>query len=316
MIKPMLASDADLKKLTFPCVIQPKIDGCRALNTDGVLTGRSLKKHRNPYVTDMYSNVLCAGFDGEMIVGNDPTKPALCRDTSSALSRMTGEPSTTWWLFDYITEQTQQMAYAARYSMLKDKVERLKDKHDSLCINSLRVVTSVYCADMRQLLDQEAIWLDAGYEGLIYRGIGVLHKQGRSTNREGGLLRIKRFAEAEAIVRFVTEGQENGNEAQENELGQTFRTSHQENMAANGQVGNLICEVLEDFIDDSGATLMKQRQVITVAAGCLDVRQRKYYFENQGDIVGQVIKFKFFPKGIKDKPRFPTFQSFRSEEDM
>ena len=31
-IKPQLAEDAILEKVKFPCIVQPKIDGVRALN--------------------------------------------------------------------------------------------------------------------------------------------------------------------------------------------------------------------------------------------------------------------------------------------
>ena len=40
--KPQLAEDAVLDKVIFPCLVQPKIDGVRAMNLEGTLTGRSL----------------------------------------------------------------------------------------------------------------------------------------------------------------------------------------------------------------------------------------------------------------------------------
>ena len=33
------------------------------------------------------------------------------------------------------------------------------------------------------------------------------------------------------------------------------------------------------------------------------------------ELVGHTIKFKTFPKGIKNKPRFPTFVSIRADSD-
>ena len=43
---------------------------------------------------------------------------------------------------------------------------------------------------------------------------------------------------------------------------------------------------------------------------------RKHYFENPGELVGKVVKFKSFMHGIKDLPRFPTFICLRDPEDM
>ena len=41
-MKPQLANDANLATLKYPLIVQPKIDGVRALNINGTLTGRSL----------------------------------------------------------------------------------------------------------------------------------------------------------------------------------------------------------------------------------------------------------------------------------
>ena len=45
--KPMLACNVDLDKIQYPVIIQPKIDGVRALVLNGQVVGRSLKPFRN-----------------------------------------------------------------------------------------------------------------------------------------------------------------------------------------------------------------------------------------------------------------------------
>ena len=67
-MKPMLARDWIESKVKFPCIIQPKIDGVRALCIDGKLVGRSLKPFANKYVTQMLSRPEFNGFDGEMFL--------------------------------------------------------------------------------------------------------------------------------------------------------------------------------------------------------------------------------------------------------
>lgn len=297
-MKPMLACDWDETKVKFPVIAQPKIDGVRGINFDGVLVGRSLKTHKNRYVTDFFSRTLFAGFDGELFFGYDSVAPDLCRKTTSVLNTIDMIENINWVVFDYITDETYDLPYLKRFETLRKFYTA-----NSAFMKNISIMPSIECASLEQLLEVEAVTTERGFEGLILRDPNGLYKQGRSTVREGGLLRIKRFAEDEAVVVEVTEGNHNENEAQINELGHTFRTSHKEFKVPNGLVGNLICKV-------------KSGELITVSPGKMTEELRRYYFENQSEIIGKIIKYKHFPKGVKDKPRFPTFQSFRMESDL
>lgn len=295
-MKPMLAHDYDESKVVFPCIIQPKIDGVRGLNMEGQFTGRSLKPPKNRWTVSLFSQPDLLGCDGEIAAGPD-NHPSLCRMTSSAVGTIEGEPTIVWHLFDLVRPDTIGLQYLARYQMLCDHIAKVCHKNWVLS-HRIAIVPMVHCADLAQLRLQDELWLAHGYEGTIIRGVLNAHKQGRSTIREGGLLRIKHFAEAEAVVCLVVEGNRNDNEAQINELGLSFRTSHKDNMEPNGMVGSLICQ---DVVT---------RKQITVSAGCLDASQRKHYFENKDEILHRKIIYKHFPKGVKDKPRFPTFKDF------
>lgn len=314
-MRPMLAEDYVEEKLVFPLGAQPKIDGVRGLNMLGKLTGRSLKAHKNRYTTAFYSHSSLIGLDGEL-AANSEIHPDLCRLTSSALGTIEGQPYTLWWLFDYITPQTILLGYQERYNLLVEKVRELYHTNN-LAWQHLRIVPMVICNSLEELLEQDDKWLEMGYEGTCIRKLDGLHKQGRSTVREMGLLRIKRFIESEALVMSIEEGETNNNEAQINELGKTFRSSHKENKVPDGMIGALICKALQDVKDaHSGRLLIEEGQEIKVSPGNMTHDFRTHYFKNQGQIIGKVIKYKFFPKGIKDKPRFPTFQTFRIESDL
>lgn len=315
MTKPMLATDWDEAKLRFPLIAQPKIDGVRGLNMHGGLTGRSLKLFKNRYTGRFYSQDFFKGFDGELAAAEE-THPDLCRLTTSAVGTIAGEPFTLWWLFDYITPETVSLPYLARYGKLEDTINELQLRPD--ChpwAGHLRLVPMKLIHTLEELLEYDAENLDCGYEGTIIRDPHGKHKQGRSTVREGGLLRIKQFTESEAEVLEIVQGESNQNEAQTNELGLQFRSSHQENMVPNGLVGSLTCRALAT-VEDRGRVVIQEGQVITVSPGNMPHDLRRYYFENQHELVKKIIKFKFFPKGIKDKPRFPTFVTIRAPEDM
>lgn len=304
LVKPHLASDWDPAKQKFPVVMLPKIDGVRGLNPSGQFLARSLKKHGNLFTSAFYSEPCLIGFDGEL-AAEDWVHPDLCRLTTSAISTHEGTPFTLWWIFDLVNEKTKDWGYWDRYKEAEATIERYqRDAMQPGCTGHLRIVPAVLVHDMEALEKQDAEWLDMGFEGSILRDPNGKHKNGRCTVREGAYLRIKRFIEEEAYVLEILEGQQNMNEAQENELGNTFRSSHQENMVPNGMVGAMKVRALKD-----GAEFI-------VGAGKMPHQDRKRFFEDQSLLLGKIIKYQHFPKGVKDKPRFPTFKTFRDKADM
>lgn len=302
--KPHLASDWNPDKQTFPVVMLPKVDGVRGVKPADQFLGRSLKKLGNLYTGRFYSEPCLTGFDGELAAERD-THPDLCRLTTSAVTTHEGAPFTLWWIFDLINEKTKDWGYWDRYQEAKATIIRLQaDQHQPACVQHLRIIDAVIVYNMEALEAQDAKWLAMGYEGSILRDPDGKHKNGRCTVREGAYLRIKRFIEEEAYVLGVIEGQQNLNDEQVNELGRTFRSSHQENMSPNGMVGSLLVRGLKD-----GAEFI-------VGAGSMPHEDRKKFFDDQTLILGKIIKYQHFPKGVKDKPRFPTFKTFRDKADM
>lgn len=305
-LKPQLAKDYDEDKLVFPLGIQPKIDGVRAWNPDGTLLGRSMKTHRNPHATAFFSCPEYVGLDGEMAAEKE-THRKLCTLTSSALSRGYGEPFLLWHVFDLLNEDTVELGYLFRYNALTEYVTRMQKA--GFC-GHLRIVPMQVVNNLAELQFWEDKWLEEGYEGVIIRNLEAPYKEGRSTIKGAHLLRIKRFVEEEFIVKRIIEGERNDNVAQINELGKTFRTSHQENKVPNGMVGSMIGEILKD------SELFKKGQVITVSKGDMTDDEAAYFFANPQKLLEQICIFKHFPKGVKDKPRFPTWKSIRSKEDL
>lgn len=301
-IKPMKASDWDASKVKLPVLIQPKIDGVRALSlNDQGLTGRSMKQHGNRYVTRVYSDPILAGFDGEMAAEKE-THQALCRLTTSALSSHEGEPYLLWWLFDYITSKTIALPYSERFKYMVEQFHRVRDMQHPLAGN-LRIMPSITCTNMETLLECDDDFNDRGFEGSCLRDPCGQYKQGYSTIREGGLLRIKRFVDKDAVVLRIIEGERNDNPATIAPSGYTERSTHKENMVPNGMVGAMECLDIET------------QKPVTVGAGCMTHDERKHYFQNQHLLIGQTVKYKTFPKGVKDKPRFSPFQSIRAASD-
>jgi DNA ligase 1 len=314
-MKPMLACDYVKDKLVFPAIAQPKIDGVRGLNLTGKLTGRSLEPFGNKYATRFFSHPEFKGFDGELAAAHE-CDPALCRTTTSALATHEGEPFLLWWLFDYVTEETARLRYAERYESLVHRVQELLIRPmTARRAQHLRVVPSTVVHTLDELTAYDEWCLEQGYEGTIVRNPSRGYKYGRSTPTEGGLLRIKQFVDFEFRITKIIEGESNQNEATINALGLTERSTHQANMVPNGMVGALEGTVI-GVVKDGGRILFDDGAPVRVGAGRMNHSDRKLFFERPELILGQIGKAKTFPRGIKDKLRFPTFQTLRMKEDL
>ena len=282
--RPMLATDADLDKLRFPLLASAKLDGVRAVVRDGVVFSRSNKPIPNAHVQKLFGKY--THFDGELIVG-DPTSKACYRDTISGVMSVDGEPDVKLYVFDHVGEPSHLYNFRA---------ERLtKSKH-------VVVHEQVMCLTLEDILKYEEQCLDAGYEGLILRDPNAPYKQGRSTVKEGDLLKLKRFVDDEATVIGLEERMHNGNVATVNELGRTARSSHKENKSGRG---------------DLGALLLRHSSGIEFSCGTgFTDGERGEIWANRDRYLGQLAKYKHFPVGAKDLPRHPVFLGWRDRRDL
>lgn len=313
-LKPQLATDVDLTKLKFPVILSAKIDGVRGINLTGTLTGRSLKEFKNKFVTERFSGEQFLGIDGELALG-EWTDARLCSLTTGFVNRKTardGKPTESddlvWWAFDYLAPHVVGLPYSQRLDALSTLVAAAEIPHLKLVPFKI-----AYSVDELEAFDQEC--LTAGFEGSIIRDPEGMHKSGRATVKGGSYLRLKRFIDFEGEVTCIEEAMENQNEAKTNELGRTERSSHQENLVPKGMLGMIRMRALTDVVHN-GNVLIEKDQVVVVGPGNMDHVQRVHYWNNRGELIGQIGKAKFFPHGVKDKPRFPTFIGLRAEEDM
>ena len=285
--RPMLASPADLNNLKFPLLASPKLDGIRAVVINGVLMSRSLKPIPNLHTQKLFGKY--EHLDGELIVGL-PTAKDCFRETTSGVMSIDKEPNVEFHVFDHV--EHPQMAYSARESMFAPK-----------CFLGTRVhvVKQTLVKSLEELLALEEKRLNEGYEGLILRDPLGPYKFGRSTTKEGILLKLKRFTDDEAVIIGFVEQMHNGNEATTNELGRTKRSSHQENKTGKNTLGALA--VRWGDIEFEIGTGMDD-----------ELRQRIWSKRDQYE--GKLVKFKHFPVGAKDKPRHPVFLGFRDSKDL
>jgi DNA ligase-1 len=168
---------------------------------------------------------------------------------------------------------------------------------------NIEALNHVWIRSEEELEKCESEYLDAGFEGLMLRDPSALYKHGRSTLKQQTLIKVKRFSDSEAIVLGFDELEHNENEKAVNELGRSKRSSHQDGKVLAGTLGALRVRDIVSGVE------------FNIGTG-LTAQDRQVIWDNQQNFVGKLAKYKFFPVGIKDKPRHPVFLGWRSELDI
>lgn len=282
-MKPMLACAANLKALKFPVLASPKLDGVRALVRDGVVLSRSLKPIPNRHVQLMFGRPELEGLDGELILG-DPTHPEAYRRTVSAIMSIEGDPDVDFHVFDRWDRDYPYNEVTLSYGLTIP-------------------VCSTPIHNMEELEEYEVALLDKGYEGVMLRDPQSPYKFGRSTAKEGYLLKLKRFADSEAEIIGFEELLHNHNEATLNETGHHERSTKQDGLLPADTLGALIVRDIHSGVE------------FKIGTG-FTAAERKKFWDLRAPLRGALVKYGYFPTGSKVKPRFPSFQGFRHHIDL
>ena len=291
-MKPMLSGKVDLTKLQYPCWVSPKLDGIRAVTKDYGLLSRTLKPIPNLHVQTVLRS-LPEGLDGELIVGQ-PTGHDVYNRTQSAIMTAAGLPNFSYYVFDLwnMGEHPFYKRYEELHAILA-KVEGLP----------VHLLGQYIMANEEELLGYEQWAINVGFEGIMVRDSNGRYKFGRSTTNEGILLKMKRYDDSEAVIIGMTEMMHNDNEATTDNLGHTKRSSHQENKRPAGVMGNLIVRDIKTGVE------------FEIGTG-FDSMMRRAFWEQKDSVIGQIVCYKYFPVGIKEKPRHPVYKGLRDLRDM
>lgn len=291
--KPMLAGKCtDKNKIKYPVLATPKLDGIRCLVVNGQAVSRKFKPIPNWFIRETIEWEFPEGVDGEIMIPGKSFGEATGIIMSS---KNVGPVDFQYWVFDYVKGLVDKPYYARMVNL--EELECLPKTH-----HMIRVLP-VAIHNKMELDAFEERCLSEGYEGIMIRDPDGPYKCGRSTEKEGYLLKIKRFEDSEAVITGFTEKFHNANEAKKDAFGRTERSSHQENMIPMNTLGNLLVKDVHNGVE------------FELGSGFDDVT-RKMIWDNQQRYRGMIVKYKFQPYGVKDKPRFPVFLGFRSLDDM
>lgn len=297
VFRPLLAARVEKpENIRLPVYGSPKLDGIRVVcHPELGLVTRKLKSIPNAHVREVLEFVSRSGLDGELIVGN-PTDPDVYNRTQSGVMSRDGRPDFRYYVFDRIGSGPYLERYASAAS-----VEGIGD-HDHPI---LQLVPHTLLETLDEIQAEENRVVDLGYEGLMLRSPDGPYKMGRSTEREGTLLKLKRFEDEEAVIIDWAYLEINRNEATINELGYTKRSTHKANQEIDTtRVGAVKLRGIGP----------KWRDVEFWCGSGFDDDFRRDMASKRDTLVGRVVTFKFQAVGSKDAPRMPIFRGFTGKD--
>ena len=266
--RPMLAATLErLEDAPTPCVVSPKIDGVRCVIHQGVAMSRSLKPLPNRALQLALAG-LPDGLDGELAVG-EPSAPDVFERTRSVVMSRDDPTPATFWAFDLADPQI--CAFREREEQIAEIVEERED-------DAVRRLQHVWVDSLAKLNALESVATTSGFEGVMIRRPSAAYKFGRSTLKEGALLKFKRWRDAEFLVADIEQRREGGAPVEE--------------------LGALVC--LSGAGERFHAPLQRQSRAVRAAL-----------WARRDSLIGLSATVKFQDLTAPGVPRFPTLLRLR-----
>lgn len=195
LVLPMLAHKYSEKShtVTFPCSIQPKANGCRALtdgekmwSRKGILFPQDCVQHILDELPDLDGTVL----DGELILPNN----ALLQTTMKALKAYKDDltPNLLFRVYDVVMDK----GYDYRLARASEIVQKSGDH--------VKLMTTLAVQKEEDIWPLHEGFVKAGWEGSMIRTHSENYKTG--AHRSNSLLKIKPFLDEEFECIGVEEG--------------------------------------------------------------------------------------------------------------
>ena len=292
--KPLLAvAVKEAEDIKYPVLATKKLDGIRCLMINGAAVTRNFKPLPNVYIAQKLAQFLPNGFDGEVMIRGTNN----FNDIQSAVMSRDGEPDFVYNAFDYVNDSLD-LGYEDRIKAMVMEANSIADEY----VKYLELLTPTLIETPSQLAEFEATCLADGYEGVMIRKPNGSYKCGRSTLKEGILLKVKRFQDAEAIVIGYEEKMTNNNIQEMDAFGHSKRSSKLEGLVGAETLGAIEVRDINSGIE------------FKIGTG-FDDKIRAEIWANRDTYKGKLLTYKSQPVGVKEKPRFPVFLHFRHPDD-
>jgi len=284
------------KELRFPLLVTPKLDGIRCLKVAGRALSTKFLPIRNTHIRTWIEKNLPDGVDGELMIPG-----VTFSEGGGLIAREHGQPKFVFNIFDYVKDDLRR-AYQRRMSdLVAMKTPFSVSEHYQVTKILPRLANS-----LEQFLLWEELFIVEGFEGIMARSLEGPYKCGRSTLREGWLIKYKRFVDGEAEIVGYEESTTNTNVAEENAFGHTKRSSAKAGIKTTGELGALLVRDLVTDVEFSIKFNVLKAPLMTTKA----------FWTKREKLTGRIIRYRYQPVGMLDAPRFPTFEGFREKWDL
>jgi len=247
-----------------------------------------MKLIQNRHVQSILSQPEYSGHDGEIIVG-EPNDLNAFANTTGAVRRFDGEPNFKYYVFD---KWDIKSPYSERLEQLKSHGVMEVIKQETLYSPEDVIQYTNWCTEQ-------------GYEGAMIRSMDGAYKEGRCTPRELNIFKRKPVADDECEILSFEQQFENQNDSFTNELGNSTRSSHKENMVGKGTLGVFIVKS------------KKWNDVFKIGTGeGLTEELRSEIWNNKEKYLGKIITYKYQEYGSINAPRQPIMKGFREKSDL
>lgn len=264
--------------IKFPVIASFKLDGFRCVLGNGIPFTRNMKQLANKFVRRTLMRLKMHGLDGELMVDGGFEK------VQSVFTSHYHAEQTKFYFNVFDCFNTGSFAFKHRTAEALAIVQRLRDPR-------IRFVEQQWIGNLQDLRNLYDTALLNGYEGLIIRDPESPYKQGRSTLKQGWMLKLKPFIDDEAMIMGFTELEHNEDAS---------NTTKQENMVLGGTLGALIVSWnAKQFKIGSGFSL----------------DQRDEIWQNKEKYLSKKVTFKYQNLTKYGIPRFPIYKGMRPEND-
>lgn len=299
-----LDKDGYLKtNLRFPCLASFKLDGIRAAQCQELgFQSNSGKPFPSKYVQELAKQLPYLGLDGEFVYG-DPSDEHCCNKTQSAVMSIEwpadlDKSELRYYVFDV---HNDPQTFAHRIDVARLAVESVQANCPWVGFVEHPIFNT--STDLKDFYEHA---LAEGFEGIIYRHPHRAYKQGRSTEKEGGLGKLKPFGKELFEARIVGwYPQLQALSSEFNELGYLKASKAADNVVTIDAIGGF-------YVEDC-----KTGVAFKLGGGKLFTKRfRQDMFKNVESLIGKIIQYKCMTYGQVEAPRQPTAYRFRDPIDM
>ena len=317
--RPMLAVSARQQDIVFPVLASYKLDGIRALFSNGVLYSRSGLPIPNESIQWWARQSLPEGscFDGELVVEQHIDADTSCSSfiysqaarkiylsefhpTQSAIMSRAGEPNFFYAVFD----QWRVPAAGGTKVPARGRLCATGGYGTPSCIHRLLYLPQVYLRNEQQLASfvQEAA--DRNFEGICTRHADSLYVPRRATLKSGALCKLKPFATAEATILLIHPRQHNTNPRIDSPFGLSKRRNTLGAKEELEQVGSIVVQDCET------------QEIFSIGTFRMTHAELQELWHNRASYINKLCTYRYLPHGEKDLPRNASMLGIRDTRDI